>query len=155
MQYKTKKNPKTFQEARQFALRFYIQKARHFPLRAFSAFIYKRDVTLRYMTFLYTKGQTLQKKQDNLCYVFIYKSWTLCITPFFVEFFKFAKGGGYIYTNKEIHFAFYFYVQKTINFTWRLEIQKSRHFALHFYIQKTTYFALRLYIYNKSNSTDT
>ena len=29
------KNPDTFQKGRQFALRFYIQKARHFTLRNF------------------------------------------------------------------------------------------------------------------------
>ena len=30
------KNPDTVPKARQFALRFYLQKARHFPLRDFS-----------------------------------------------------------------------------------------------------------------------
>ena len=29
-------------------------------------FIYKKHDTLRYVKFLYTKNQTLQKKQDNL-----------------------------------------------------------------------------------------
>ena len=34
-------------------------------------YIYKTHDTLRYVTFLYTKSQTLRKKQDNLRYVFI------------------------------------------------------------------------------------
>ena len=80
------------------AKRFYIQKARHFVkgktisvMFLFTksktlyvtiffmkflklAFIYKNYDTLRYMIFLYTKIQTLRKKQDNLRYVFIYKN---------------------------------------------------------------------------------
>ena len=70
------KNPDNFQTARQFALRFYSQKSRHFTLYHFSwnlwkwnLFIYKKQYTLRYVTFLYTKSPTLRKKQDNLCYV--------------------------------------------------------------------------------------
>ena len=38
------------------------------------AFIFKKHDTLRYVTFLYTKSKTLRKKQDNLLYVFIYKT---------------------------------------------------------------------------------
>ena len=37
-------------------------------------FTYKKHDTLRYVIFLYTKRQTLRKKQDNFCYVFIYKN---------------------------------------------------------------------------------
>ena len=78
--------------------RFYIQKDRHFSknqdslryvfntksqtlhvtrfLMNFLKLVlqYKNDETLRYMTFLYTKSQTLGKKQDNLRYVFLYKN---------------------------------------------------------------------------------
>ena len=65
------KNSDTFQKARQFPLRFYIQKAIHLTLRDFRefsklAFIYKKHDTLRYVTFLYTNIWTLRKKQDNL-----------------------------------------------------------------------------------------
>ena len=35
------------------------------------AFIYKKDDTLRYVRFLYTKIQTLRNKKDNLSYLFI------------------------------------------------------------------------------------
>ena len=55
------KKPDTFQKARQFPFRFYIQKAIHLTLRDFHeffklAFIYKKHDTLRYVTFLYTKS---------------------------------------------------------------------------------------------------
>ena len=45
-------------------------------------FIYKKNDTLRYMTFLYTKVQKLRKKQDNLRYVLYTKIRTLCVTRF-------------------------------------------------------------------------
>ena len=51
-------------------------------------YIYKKHDTLRYVTFLYTKSQTLLKKQDNLRHVFKYnvtKSLTLCVTRFFIN----------------------------------------------------------------------
>ena len=57
----------TFQKARQFALRFYSQKARHFTLRDFHEFfeigiyIYEKHDTLRYVTFLYTKSIHFEK----------------------------------------------------------------------------------------------
>ena len=48
------KNPDTFQKARQFPLRFYIQKEIFMKFLKL-AFIYKKHDTLRYVTFLYTK----------------------------------------------------------------------------------------------------
>ena len=57
------KKPDTFQKARQFPLRFYIDK---------------KEDTLRYGIFdenfklgIYTKSMTLRKKRDNLRYVYI------------------------------------------------------------------------------------
>ena len=38
------------------------------------AFIFKKNDTLRDVTFLYTKIQTLCKKQENVSYFFIYKN---------------------------------------------------------------------------------
>ena len=58
------------------------------------AFIFKKHDTLRYVTYLYTKRQTLRKKQDNLRYVFIYKNPALGVTRFFIEFFEICGGGG-------------------------------------------------------------
>ena len=101
-----------------FAKCFYIQKARHFSkswtisvkflyIESYTfhvtgffmkilrlAFIYKKHDTLRYVTFLYTKSQTLRKKQDNLRYVLYTKIRQFCVTRFFIEFLKFAEGGG-------------------------------------------------------------
>ena len=130
--YKKQKNAK----------RFYIQKPTHFSIsrticdtflyaksmtlyvtRLFIkklnlAFIYKKHDILRYVTFLYSKSRTLRKKQDNLRYVFIFKIWTLSVTRFFIEFLKFADGGG-IFMFKKIHFALHLYVQKTMHFALR------------------------------------
>ena len=75
--YFIQKKPDNFQKARQFALRFHTQKVRHFILRDFyeflkfaSIYIYTNHDTFRYVTFLYTKSQTLRKKKDNLSYIF-------------------------------------------------------------------------------------
>ena len=97
--------------------RFYIQNAGQFAKKkdnSPSFFIYKMHDTLPYAIFhnflevviyrqkvfhfairevLYTKIQTLRKKQDNLCYVFILEKWTLCVTRFSIEFLKLTKGG--------------------------------------------------------------
>ena len=83
-------------KANKISKRFYKQKGRHFSksntisvmslytkiqtlyvTRFFMkflklAFIYKKHDTLCYGTFLYTKSQTLRKKQDNLRYVFMF-----------------------------------------------------------------------------------
>ena len=65
-----------------------------------SIYIQKHD-TLRYMTFLYPKSETLRKKQDSLRHVFIYaKILTLTVTRFFMEFLKLAEGGAFIYAKK-------------------------------------------------------
>ena len=85
-------------QSQKIAKLFYIQKARHFPkINTISVtflytkintlyvtqffmkilkleFIYKKYETFWYVKFLYTKIQTLRKKQDNLRYVFRYKN---------------------------------------------------------------------------------
>ena len=63
------------------------------------AFIYKKHDTLRYMTFLYTKSQTLCKKQDNLRYVFIYKTRYFCAV--FHWIFEICGGGGAFIKKKD------------------------------------------------------
>ena len=58
------------------------------------AFIFKKHDTLRYVTFLYTRSQTLRKKQDNLQYLFyIQKSGTLR-SAIFPWIFEICGGGG-------------------------------------------------------------
>ena len=61
------KKPDTFQKVRQFRLRFFIQKATHLTFLDFHEIFeigihIKKHVTLRYVTFLYTKSQALRKK---------------------------------------------------------------------------------------------
>ena len=54
----------------------------------------------------------LRKKQDNLPYILMYKKPALCVTRFFIEFLKFAKGGGHLLIKKTMHFVLYFYIEK-------------------------------------------
>ena len=68
-------------------------------------FIYKKHDTFRYVKFLNTKSQALRKKQDNLRYVFIYKNLALLRYAIFIEFLKFAKGGGHLLLKKTMYFA--------------------------------------------------
>ena len=71
------KKPHTSQKARQFPVRFIYKKhdtlcyAIFHEIFEVGIYIQKHD-TLRYVTFLYTKTQTLRKNQDNLRYVYIY-----------------------------------------------------------------------------------
>ena len=86
-----------YTKSKKIAKHFIMQKARHFSKsqtisvtfyikkrytlshvifhEIFEVGIYiQKHETLRYVTFLYSKSQTLRKKQDNLRYVFIYKN---------------------------------------------------------------------------------
>ena len=111
------KKSDTFQKVRQFPLHFLYTKCKTIYVTRFSvkmlnlAFIYKKYDTLCYVTFLYTKGETHRKKQDNLRYLFNTKIQTLCVTQFLIEFLKLAEAGGYFYLKKK-HFALHFYKQK-------------------------------------------
>ena len=98
-------------------------------------FIYKKHDTLRNVTFLHTNIQTLCKNQDNLRYVFVYKNPELCVTQFFIEFLKFADGGG-IYLFKQqftLRVIFIFKKECTLRY---VAIQEALHYSLHFNIQK-------------------
>ena len=109
-------------------------------------FIYKNHDTSRYVTFLYTKMQTLRKKQDNLCYVLIYKIRTLYVTRFLLNSWNWRREGVAFLYAKSNAFCVTLYLQKTMHYALRFYIQKPRHFALHYYMQKTIHFALRCYI---------
>ena len=61
-------------------------------------------------TFLYTKGQTLFKKQDNFCYVLYTKSQTMYVTQFFAKILNLA------FINKKHAYVTFIY-------------KKVRHFA--------------------------
>ena len=122
----TYKNPDTSQKSRQFLLRCYIQKARHFTLRDFpwkfwSWYLYTKNMTLCVTWRFYTqKIQTLRKKHDNLRYVFKYKNPDTLRYAIFMEFLKLAEWGGHLYIKK-----------KTLRY---ILYAKKMNFALRFYI---------------------
>ena len=57
-------------------------------------YIYQKRDTFNYVKFLYTRSQTL-RKSETICVKFLYtKILTLCVTQFFMGFFKLAEGRG-------------------------------------------------------------
>ena len=64
-------------------------------------------------TFLYTKSHTLCKNQDNLRYIYIYKSKALYVTQS-----SWKLWDWHLYTKR-----------MTLCITWSFYVQKSRHFA--------------------------
>ena len=98
-------------------------------------FIYKNHDTLRYVTFLYTKIQTIRKKQDNMCYVFMYKNTDTLRYAILHGIFEIGRGGRGHFHMQKIHFVLHFYTQKTMYFPLRF-IQRYCHFALHFDMKK-------------------
>ena len=118
---------------------------------------------------MYSKSQTLFKKQDNLRYFFIHKNPHTLRYAIFHEIFKLA----FIYIEKPwrfalrhvfslknpdtLHYAIFhgifeicggwehFYEQKTMHFALKRFIQKTKHFPLRFYIQKVWHFVSHFY----------
>ena len=87
-------------------------------------FVYKKHDTLRYVTFLYTKIQTLSKNQDNLRYVFIYKNMDTLHYAIFHQIFEIGGGEKTFFYAKKTHFALYFYKQKRMHFALRFIYKK-------------------------------
>ena len=79
------------------------------------AFIYKNHDTLRYVTFLYKKNPDTSQKARQFALCFIKKPMTLCVTRFFIELLKLAKGDGHFCIKKTIHLALHSYMQKTMH----------------------------------------
>ena len=124
------------QKAKKIAKRFYIQKARHFSKNKTISvtFLYTKSNTLDVTGFSwnfwcwhsYTKSMTLcvtwrlyiQKsrhfaKIKTICYTFLYtKIRHFCVTRFFIEFLKFAEGGGIYLLKNIMYFAWHFYIEK-------------------------------------------
>ena len=88
-------HPYSIQKANKIAKRF-IQKAVVLLFAKCLAFLYKKHDTLRYVTFLYTKSQTLCKNQDNFRYVCVYKKQDTLRYVIFHEIFEVG-----IYIQKE------------------------------------------------------
>ena len=125
----TKKNAKVFhiQKSGHFAknqdsLRYVLYtKSRIFYVTQFFMnfsileFLYKKHETLRYMTFLYTKSQTLRKNQDNLRHVFIYKNLDTLYCTIFLWIFEIGGGGEIFLYAKNNAFCFTFFFQKRMH----------------------------------------
>ena len=99
------KKPDTFQKARQFPLRFYIQKALHLTLRDFHEFfevgIYTKSMTLCVTWRFYIQKSGHFAKSKTICDTFLYtKIRHFCVTQFFIDFLKFADGGGHLFIKK-------------------------------------------------------
>ena len=111
------KKAKHFAKSKRISVTFLYTKIRTLYIPQFFmkilkfAFIYKKHDTLHYVKFLYTKIQTLRKKQDKLPYVLYTKIWTLCVTRFFIEFFKLEEGGGVI-RKKQCTLRYILYAKK-------------------------------------------
>ena len=151
------KKPDTLQKARQFALRFYWQKARHFTSRNYlwsfwnrHLYIYKKHDTSRFVTFLYAKSQTLQKKQDKFCYFFIYKKPDTLRHAIFMECLGIGVGEG-IFINKnnalcvklvyakQHAFSITFLSTKRLTLCVTFLSAKNKALCVTFYIQNLSY----------------
>ena len=94
------KKPDTSKKVRQFALRFYIQKSRHFVLRGFS---------LDFWNWWRRGGGISINKNNPLCITYIYRKKTI----------NFELRS---YIQKSSHVFLLFYIQKTMHFALRFYI---------------------------------
>ena len=140
----------TFQKARQFPLRFYIQKAIHFTLRDFSWNFWSWHFYWKSMTLCVTWSFYIQKsrhlaKSKTICDTFLYeKKRHFASRDFLLNFLKLAEGVGHLGIKKTMHFVWYFYIGKTMHFALRCFIQRAWHYELHFNKKKTMHFSLCL-----------
>ena len=126
------KNGDTFQKAVQFPFCFYIQKARHFTLSDISWNFWSWHLITKSMTLCVTGRFYIQKaryfaKSKTICVTFLCsKIRTLCITRFFIEFLKFAEGGGIFKCKKQCTLS-YIFMLKNNALCVTFYIQKIRH----------------------------
>ena len=96
------KKPDTFQKARQFPLRFYIQKAIHLTLRDFhdifevGIYIQKAWHFELREVFIYKKLDTSQKAKQSAIRFYIQKSGTFALRNFSLNFWNLRRGGAFI-----------------------------------------------------------
>ena len=98
------KNPDTFQKARQFPFRFYIQKATHLTLRDFHE-IFEVGICIQKAwhfalrdVFIYKNLDTSQKARQ-FAIRFIYKNPALLRYAIFYWIFEISEGGGHLLIN--------------------------------------------------------
>ena len=121
------KKPYLFQKARQFPLRFYIQKTIYFTLQDFSwifeagIFIQKAWHFALREIFIYKKLDTSQKARQFAIRFYIQKSGTLCyVISHWI--FRFAEGGGAHLFLKKNALCVTFIYWKTTDFALRCYI---------------------------------
>ena len=109
-------------------------------------FTYKKHDTLRYVAVLYTKMQTLSKKLDNFCYVFIYKKSDTLRYAIFHGIFEIGGGGRAFLYEKNNALCVTFLYSKNNALCVTFLYTKGRQFALHLYIYITMHFSSLFYL---------
>ena len=144
------KNPDTLQKARQFLLRFYIQKARHFTLRDFhenpevGIFIQKAWHFVLCDVFIYKNPDTSQKSRQFALHFYIQKVGHFALRDFSCNFWFWRKGGeGVIWKTNALCITFLY--AKTVQMRY-IFIYKNPNTLRYIFICKKTHFALRFYI---------
>ena len=103
----TYQNIDTSQKARQFPLRFYMQKESYFYLRGFSWkfwiwYLYTKNVTLWVTWPFYIQKEWHFAKSKTICAAFFYtKARTLCVTQFSLNFWNLWRGGDIFKSKKQ------------------------------------------------------
>ena len=93
-----------------FAKRFYTQRAIHLTLRDFhkkievGIYIQKTSHFALRDVLILKKLDTSQKARQ-FAIRFYTKTRHFCVTRFFIEFLKFAEGGGHLFIKKTMYFA--------------------------------------------------
>ena len=96
--------------------------------------VYKKHDTLRQVTFLYTKSQTLCTNQDNLRYVFVYKKPDTLYYTTFHGTFEIGGGGVGSFICKKNSLCEINYMQKTLHFVLSFIYKKHDTFYVIFFI---------------------
>ena len=120
------KKPDTFQKARQFALRVYIQKARHFTSRNFSWnfwnwYLYTKSMTLCVTWYFYIQKTDTSQEARQFALRFIHKKSDALRYAIFHGIFEIGRVGG-IFICKKKQLALYFYMQRKCTFHYVLHI---------------------------------
>ena len=146
-----------YTKRKEIAIRFYIQKARHFAksMTIPVTFLYKNKITLFPPIFheIFEVG------------IYIQKAWHFSLCEFLIQKFRHITKRKTIcvrfYIQKSKHFALRnfhgifeiswggrtFLYKTTIYFALHIYIEKILHFTLHFCIQKSLQFALNVYFF--------
>ena len=142
------KKPDTFQKARQFPLRFNIQKSIHLTLRDFHE-IFEVGIYIQKAwhfavgdVFIYKRLDTSQKGRQFAISFYIQKSGTFALHNFSLNFWNLRRGGRFIYSKNNVLCMTFFILKKQCTLRYVAEEQRSWHYALHFNIQKTKHFSL-------------